>query len=73
LFRFDAPRIAANRSLTAPLRRLQILNASRIAVLLGEYIQSTVDDRNVRAEPSIGLLGGSSRGGGLRAKKNGDC
>jgi len=38
LFRFDAPRIAAHRSLTAPWRGLQILNASRIAVLLGVSI-----------------------------------
>jgi hypothetical protein len=38
LYRFDAARIAADRSLTAPLRGLHILNASRIAVLLGEHI-----------------------------------
>jgi hypothetical protein len=36
--RFDAPRIAADISLAAPLRGLQILNASRIAVLLGVSI-----------------------------------
>jgi hypothetical protein len=33
---FDAPRIAAEFSLTAPLRGLHIIDASRIAVLLGE-------------------------------------
>jgi hypothetical protein len=36
--RFDAPRIAADISLTAPLRGLHIMDASRIAVLLGESI-----------------------------------
>jgi hypothetical protein len=38
LFRFDAPRIAADRSRTAPWRGLQIVTASRIAVLLGVYL-----------------------------------
>jgi len=37
------------------LRGLHIGNASRIAVLLGEFIQVLGDDWNVRAEPSIEL------------------
>jgi hypothetical protein len=35
---FDAPRIAADISLAAPLRGLHIIDASRIAVLLGVSI-----------------------------------
>ena len=57
LYRFDAPRIAAHSSRTARLRGLQILNASRIAVLLGEYIKILWNDWSVHAEPSIELLG----------------
>jgi hypothetical protein len=34
-----------------------VVNASRIAVLLGEFIQSWGDDRDVRGEPSIERLG----------------
>ncbi len=41
----------------APWQGLRILNASRIAVLFGESIQSWGNDRDVHAEPSIGLLG----------------
>ena len=57
VIRFDARRIAADRSLAAPLRGLQSLDASRIAVLLGESIQNIVDGRDGHAEPSIELLG----------------
>jgi len=46
-----------NRSLAAPWRGLQILDASRIAVLLGESIENPGDGCNVPAEPSIELLG----------------
>ena len=57
LYRSDAPRIAAHRSLAAPLRGLHIMNASRTAVLLGESIQNIVDGRNGRGEPSDRTLG----------------
>ena len=70
---FDAPCIAAHGSLAAPLRGLQILNASRIAVLLGESIQTLGDGRNVRAEPSDRTLGMKLERGGLHAKKIGDA
>ena len=41
----------------APWQGLQILDASRIAALLGEFIESWWDDRDGHAEPSIEPLG----------------
>ena len=58
-----------NSSLTAPLRGLQILDASRIAVLLGESIQVLGMAGNGHAEPSIELGMKLERGAPLIAQE----